>query len=231
MSGRLTGVGTGPGAPDLMTLRAVETVRAAPVVAYLSADGKPSRARETAAAAIRPGTPEIVIAMPMRPDPAAGAAAYDDGAARIAGELAAGRDVACLCEGDPLLYGSFIHLMERLQDRFAVDIVPGLPSFAACAALARRPLARREESFAILPATMDDDALAARLLLLDSAALIKTGRHAGRIRALLDRLGLLDGAVVVEEASRTGQVIRPMADCGDSLPYFATVLVMREKRP
>lgn len=231
MSGRLTGVGTGPGAPDLMTLRARAAVAAAPVIAWLSADGRPSRARATAADAIRDNATEIGIDMPMRTDPAAGAAAYDRGAARIAAELAAGRDVACLCEGDPLLYGSFIHLMDRLQDRFTVEIVPGLPSFVACAAIARLPLGRRTQSFGIVPATLDDAALAARLAVLDCAALIKTGRHAPRIRALLARLGLLDGAIVVAEASHDAQSVRPMAGTGDSLPYFATVLVVRETLP
>ena len=225
MSGILYGVGVGPGDPEQMTFRAWRIIAAAPVVAFISADGRPSRARTTASAAIPAGSRLLPIDMPMRADPSEGQATYDAAATEVARELAAGRDVAFLCEGDPLLYGSFIYLMARLQVDFPVEVVPGLPSFVACAAELRQPLARRSESFGIVPGTLSDAELRHRLSALDSAAIIKAGRHAGRIGRVLSDLGLLDRAMVVEEVSTDRQMIRPFAAEQDVLPYFATIII------
>lgn len=225
MSGTLYGVGVGPGDPELMTFRAWRIIAAADVVAFIGADGRASRARGTAQAAISATSELLAIDMPMRADPQAGQAAYDSAAARIAAILRVGRNIAFLCEGDPLLYGSFIYLMARLQAEFPVEVVPGLPSFVACAAELRQPLARRSESFGIVPGTLSDAELRNRLSALDSAAIIKAGRHAGRIGRVLADLGLLDRAMVVEEVSTDRQSIRPFAADQDVLPYFATIII------
>lgn len=225
MSGTLYGVGVGPGDPELMTFRAWRLIAAADIVAFVSADGRPSRARTTAAAAIQAGSRLLPIEMPMRTDPAAGQRAYDGAATTIAWELTEGRNVALLCEGDPLLYGSFIYLMDRLQANFPVVVVPGLPSFVACAAELRQPLGRRTESFGIVPATLSDEELRKRIRTLDSVAIIKVGRHAWRIRRVLTDMGLLARAMVVEEVSTDRQRIRPFADNQDDLPYFATIII------
>lgn len=229
MTGTLFGVGVGPGDPELMTFRAHRVIAAAPVVAYVTADSRPSRARAIAAGAIAPGAVELAIDLPMREAAGMAKPAYDQGAAAIAGHLEAGRDVACLCEGDAMLYGSFIQLFERLAGRHPVEIVPGLPSFTAAAAAVRRPLARRSECFGLVPATLDDDALAARLSVLDAAAILKAGRHAPRLKRLLGDLGLAADAVVVTEASTAKESVQPFETVADAaLPYFATVLVRRE---
>jgi precorrin-2/cobalt-factor-2 C20-methyltransferase len=225
MSGTLFGVGVGPGDPELMTIRAWRIVGSVDVVAYIGADGRPSRARATAAAAIRESARLLPIDMPMRSDPAHGQAAYQQAATTIAWELAEGRDVAFLCEGDPLLYGSFIYLMALLQPNFAVEVVPGLPSFVACAAALRQPIARRTETFGIVPGTLPDEELRRRLLALDAAAIIKVGRHAWRVRRVLSDLGLLERAMVVEEVSHGSQEIRSFAAHQDDLPYFATIII------
>ena len=78
-------------------------------------------------------------------------AAYDTGAAQIAQALSAGDDVVCLCEGDPLFYGSFMYIYARLKDQFTVQIVPGVTSVTACAAAAGMPLAARNERLTVLP--------------------------------------------------------------------------------
>jgi precorrin-2/cobalt-factor-2 C20-methyltransferase len=114
ITGRLLGIGVGPGDPELLTLKALRYLQAAPVVAYVAAQGQPSIARQIAAPHLPPGQREINIALPMHPSPELADAAYAEGASRIGAELERGRDVAVLCEGDPLLYGSFRQLLRRL---------------------------------------------------------------------------------------------------------------------
>ena len=113
-TGRLLGVGVGPGDPELLTLKAVRILREGPVIAYVSAGGRPSIARSIVAEHLSPGWPEIHIVLPMRLVPELAHAAYDEGAARIGAVLERGRDVAVLCVGDPFVYGSFAQLFERL---------------------------------------------------------------------------------------------------------------------
>ena len=108
MTGTLYGVGLGPGAPDLMTLRAARLIENAKVIAYPTLAGAASFARSIAADLISKDAQEIVMDVPMSVQRAPAQAAYDKGAAQIADALNAGHDVICLCEGDPFFYGSFM---------------------------------------------------------------------------------------------------------------------------
>ena len=229
--GRLIGVGVGPGAPDLLTLRAARLIEGARVLAYPTLAGAPSFARSIAAAHIREGVEEIAIDVPMTPAREPAQRAYDDGAARIAGQLAQGRDVVCLCEGDPMFYGSFMYLQARLAPRFAVEVVPGVTSVAAASALARLPLVAREGRIAVLPATLPDEALAEGLLRHETVAMLKLGRHFPRVRALIDRLGLTGRATFVARATLPQEVVLPLARAPLEAPYFSLLLIAKDTDP
>lgn len=230
MSGRLYGIGVGPGDPELMTLKAVRILADVPVIAYPAPDKGESTARVIAAGFIPSGRTEIAIRVPMRagPEPAD---IYDRAADTLAAHLEAGRDVAVLCEGDPFFYGSFVYLYERLAPRFPTTIVPGVTSLTACAAAAGRPLASRDETLTVLPATLSDDELESRVTACDGAAIMKVGRHLGRVQALLARLGLTATASYVAHATRPDERVAPLASLGDeSAPYFSMILA-GGKRP
>ena len=229
MTGTLHGVGLGPGAPDLLTLRAARLIEGAAVVAYPALAGGDSLARSIAADLIPATAHEIRIDVPMTRARAPAQAAYDDGAAHIADHLAAGRDVVALCEGDPLFYGSFMYLMARLRDRFRVVVTPGVTSFTACAAAAALPLAARDETMTILPGTLPDDALRARLRDADTVAIMKVGRHLPRLRALLAAEAL--DATYVERATTGAERVLPLAEAPDDAPYFSMILAAKGADP
>jgi precorrin-2/cobalt-factor-2 C20-methyltransferase len=232
ITGRLLGIGVGPGDPELLTLKALRHLQATPVVAYVSARGQPSIARQTAAPHLQPGQREINIALPMHPSPELADAAYDEGASRIGTELERGRDVAVLCEGDPLLYGSFNQLLKRLVPFYPTEIVPGITSITAAAAAARKPLTVRNDTLAVLPATLPKEALRARLGQTTAAVILKVGRHLNMVRQVLDELNLLDRAIYVERASTAQQRVMPLVDMKEeSAPYFALILIPRGPEP
>jgi precorrin-2/cobalt-factor-2 C20-methyltransferase len=223
--GRLYGLGVGPGDPELLTLKALRLVRAVPVVAYPAPENGDSFARSIVAAWIEGHQREIAIRVPMRPGPPP-VEIYDRAAAELAAELEDGRDVALLCQGDPLFYGSFINVFTRLAGRHQVEIVPGVSSLTACAAAAAIPLVSRDDTLAVIPATLDEDQIVARLAGSASVAIVKLGRHVAKMRRVLDRLGLLDVAVYVEHATLPTQRISPFACINlDMAPYFSMVLV------
>src|ERR1700719_3221343 len=196
-SGRLYGLGVGPGDPELLTLKALRLLRAVPVVAYPAPEHGNSFARSIVAAWIEGHQREIAIRFPMRPGPPP-VEIYDGAAVTLAAELDAGRDVVLLCQGDPLFYGSFINVFTRLAGRYQIEIVPGVSSLTACAAAAATPLVSRDHTLAVIPARLDEDKIAARLAASDTAAIVKLGRHLPKVRRVLNRLGLLDAAVYVK---------------------------------
>jgi precorrin-2/cobalt-factor-2 C20-methyltransferase len=224
--GRLLGVGVGPGDPELLTLKAVRVLQESPVIAYVSAKGRPSTARKIAAPHLRAGRREINLALPMRPAPELIQAAYDEAASRIGAELERGDDVAVLCEGDPFVYGSFAQLFDRLGESYPTEVVPGVVSFTAAAAAARAPLVRGTQNLLVLPATLSTDALAAHLAQADAAAILKLGRHLSKVRELLERIGVLHRAIYVEHATDERERVVRLVDLDlDEAPYFSLILL------
>ncbi len=227
-TGRLYGLGVGPGDPELLTLKALRLLKASAVVAYPTLEGGASFARSIVAGHLTGGQHELPIRVPMTTERAPAQQAYDAAAVEMAEHLQAGRDVAVLCEGDPFFYGSFMYLFGRLAERFAVEVVPGVSSLTACAAVLGQPLAARNDSLAVLPAPLPDAELRARLAGAEAAAIIKIGRHYPRIRALLDAEGLTPHARYVERATLPEQRLVPLAELGEaSAPYFSMILIHR----
>ncbi|MEM1360478.1 MAG: precorrin-2 C(20)-methyltransferase [Pseudomonadota bacterium] len=229
--GTLYGVGLGPGDPGLITRRAAGLIESAAVIAYPALEGEPSFARSIAADLIPESAREIRLDVPMTRERAPAQAAYDSGAVEIATSLVAGQDVVALCEGDPLFYGSFMYLQSRLLKRFPVEVIPGVCSMTACAALAQFPLAAREGVVTVLPATLSDDDLLLRFKGAATLVIMKLGRHLPRVRALLSRLGLAESAFYVARAGMRDAACLPLVQAPERAPYFSMLLVRVEGDP
>jgi precorrin-2/cobalt-factor-2 C20-methyltransferase len=225
--GRIYGLGVGPGDPELLTLKALRLLRQVPVIAYPAPEQGESFARSIVAGWIAGHQREIAIRFPMRPGPPP-ASIYDAAAAELALELESNHDVALLCQGDPLFYGSAINLFSRLAGRYRVEIVPGVSSLTACAAAAAVPLVSRDDTLTVLPATLDETQMLTRLREAETAMIVKIGRHLAKVRRVLSRLDRLDGAVYVEHATLPTQRVIPLARANsDTAPYFSITLVCR----
>jgi len=231
ITGKLIGVGLGPGDPDLMTVRAARLISGASVLAYPALPGTESFARQIASRYISEGSHEIVIEIPMTKERGPAQAAYDLGAGRIAEALDLGRDVVVLCEGDPFFYGSFMYLHARLAGRYDVDVVPGVTSVNASAARLQHPLAARNDVFAVIPAPLDNPSIRERIASADSFAILKVGSHLGRIRDLLCELGLADRSQYIERATLSEETRMTLAEAPDPAPYFSMILVSKGVDP
>jgi precorrin-2/cobalt-factor-2 C20-methyltransferase len=240
-AGRLIGIGVGPGDPELMTLKAMRALGEADVVAYFAKAGNASHARAIAARHLRIGVAELPLGYPVTTElPACSAdyrdaiaAFYDGGAAAIAAHLEAGRTVAVICEGDPLFYGSYMHLHTRLASRFAAEIVAGVTGMSGCWSAAALPIAQGDDVFTVLPATLPEAELTRRLADADAAVVMKVGRHLPKLRRALERSGRLPRAIYVERGTMADAKMIPLAaKADDEAPYFAVVLVPGwEQRP
>ncbi|MFE6860851.1 precorrin-3B C(17)-methyltransferase [Nocardia sp. NPDC057668] len=234
MSGKLWGIGLGPGDPELVTVKAARIIGAADVIAFHSARHGRSISRAIAAPYMRAGQLEEHLVYPVTTEttehPGGYQGAIDDfyesAAARLAEHLAAGRSVALLAAGDPLFYSSFQHMHRRLADRFDSEIIPGVTSVSAASAALATPLVEGEQVLTILPGTMDTDELTRRLRETDAAAIMKLGRTYPGVRQALADSGRLHDAFYIERASSTRQRVLRAADVDEaSVPYFAITIV------
>jgi precorrin-2 C20-methyltransferase / precorrin-3B C17-methyltransferase len=231
-TGRLYGVGVGPGDPELVTVKAARLINAADVVAYHSARHGRSIARKIAAPHLRGDQIEEALVYPVTTEltdhPGGYRGALDEfyahAAQRLASHLDAGRDVVVLAEGDPLFYGSYMHLHKRLAHRYPTEVVPGVTSISAASATLRQPLVEGDEVLTVLPGTLPRPELARRLADTDSAAVLKLGRTFAHVRdAVADaaRTGFY-----VERATMDGERTAALDEVDpDSVPYFAIALL------
>ncbi|MBU3868851.1 precorrin-2 C(20)-methyltransferase [Streptomyces sp. 4503] len=233
-TGRLYGVGLGPGDPSLMTVRAVEVIAEADVIAYHSARHGRSIARSIAERHLRPDHIEERLVYPVttettdHPGGYRGAMDefYAEAATRLAAHLDAGRTVAVLAEGDPLFYGSYMHMHKRLADRYPTEVIPGVTSVSAAAARLGAPLVEGEEVLTVLPGTLPEEELTARLATTDAAAVLKLGRTFPTVRRALERSGRLADARYVERATMDAERTAPLADVDpESVPYFSMAVL------
>jgi precorrin-2/cobalt-factor-2 C20-methyltransferase len=241
MSGRLIGVGVGPGDPELLTLKAARTLAEADVVAHFAKAGNESNARRTVQGHLRPGVEELALLYPVTTELPKNCAAYgdaigafyDSSATAVARHLDAGRTVAVISEGDPLFYGSYMHLHVRLAPRYRVEIVPGVTAMSGCWSSAGAPIAQGDDVFVVLPATLPEAELERRFADADAAVVMKLGRHLEKVRRVLSRTGRLAQAIYVERGTTSEAVTMPLVDKRDeAAPYFSVILVPGwEKRP
>ena len=228
MSGKLYGIGVGPGDKELITLKAHRLLGEIGIIAYPAPDTGPSFARSIVADYLKNWQIEIPIIIPMRPERYPAREVYDKAAMDIAGHLQAGRDVGVLCEGDPFFYGSFMYLFERLAGMFRIEVVPGVSSLMACSAALLRPLAARNDKLAVIPAPSHDRQIKEILERCDAVAIMKIGRHLARMRELLRSAGLLESAGYLERVGLPNQKVMALSDVeGDSAPYFSMILVYK----
>ncbi|MFI1107687.1 precorrin-2 C(20)-methyltransferase [Streptomyces physcomitrii] len=239
-TGKLYGVGLGPGDPSLLTVRAVEVIAEADVVAYHSARHGRSIARRIADRHLRPEHIEERLMYPLtvettdHPGGYRGALDdfYEEASARLAAHLDAGRTVAVLAEGDPLFYGSYQHMHKRLAHRYPTEVIPGVTSLSAAAARLGTPLTEGEETLTVIPGTLPEEELTARLAAADSAVVMKLGRTFPAVRRALERTGRLEEARYVERATMDGERTGAFTDIDpDSVPYFSVAVLPSRVAP
>ena len=238
-TGRLYGIGLGPGDPELLTVKAVRLIQAAPVVGYFAKAGRRGNARGIVDRWMTGKAEELPLYYPMTTEHAFDspvyvtvlAAFYEGAVATIAAHLDAGRDVALVSEGDPLFYGSFMHLLMRLRARYQVTIVPGVTGMAGCWAAAAQPMTWGDDTLLVMPGTLPLAGLIERLRATDAAVIMKLGRNFSKVRIAVGEAGLMDRAIYVERGTMENEIVLPLAEkTDDKAPYFSLILIPGQGR-
>lgn len=232
--GRIICAGLGPGDPDLISVRSDRAIRCARHVAYFRKAGRQGQARRIVEGMLSPRAIEHVMEYPVTTELPFDspeyihllATFYNDWAARLRALVTAGEEVVVLCEGDPFLYGSFMHLYERLKDHVPVDVIPGIPGMVGCWNASGLPITWGDDVLTVLMGTLPETELIRHMAGADALVIMKTGRNLPRVRRALEAAGRLDEAWLVERGTMPGQRIVRLADVDSAdCPYFAIVLV------
>jgi precorrin-2/cobalt-factor-2 C20-methyltransferase len=233
-TGTFHGIGLGPGDPELLTVKAVRLIAATPVVAYFAKKGRRGNARGIVDQWLAADVEELPLEYPVTTeihfnDPAYTcelARFYAMSSARIASILTSGRDVALVCEGDPMFYGSFMHLYIRLVDRYRVSITPGVTGMSGCWSAAGAPITWGDDILTVLPGTLGEDDLVARLSTTDAAVIMKLGTNFAKVRRAIEAAGLSPRAIYVERGTMAGEKVMPLGQKpDDAAPYFSLILI------
>ena len=236
--GCVHGVGLGPGAADLMSLRADRLVRGARHLAYFRKAGRPGQARRIVEGMLHPQAVEHAMEYPVTTeiplsDPRYNALLsvfYEEWAARLRALAEAGEQVVVLCEGDPFFYGSFMHLYTRLLGRVPVTVVPGITGMSAAWTASGAPITWGDDVLTVLTGTLPEEALASRIADTDALVVMKIGRHLDKLKRALRAAGRLDDAWLVQNAAMPGEQAQPLSLVEGAVPYFSIALVHGQGR-
>ena len=236
--GKLFGVGVGPGAPDLLTLRALRVLESVDVLAI----PRPNKWSKSLAWRIaepnledRPEQEKLFLTFPMSKDPDILIPAWTYAFDEIGKRLDEGKNVAFLTQGDCMVYSTFIYLYDHAKTEWPdveVEVVPAVTSISAVPSAIGTPLVDGQERVAVLPATYGTDDLRKVLRDFDSVVLMKVGSVMDKVIDILDEEDLLDKAVYVERAtSNQEKVVRDLKSLkNDKCVYFSMVVVNKKER-
>lgn len=236
--GTIHGVGLGPGAPDLLSVRADRLVRSARHVAYFRKAGRPGQARRIAEGMLRDDVIEIALEYPVTTeipfaDPRYNACLsdfYAECTERLLSLARAGEDVVVLCEGDPFFYGSFMHLHSRLSGSAPVEVVPGITGMAGAWNATGVPITWGDDVLTVLTATLPEAELARRIGDTDALVVMKIGRNLPKLRRAVAATGREQDAWLVEHAAMPGQRVTRLAEAESVTPYFSILLIHGQGR-
>ncbi len=240
MTGRVYGIGLGPGDPELISVKAHRLLTSARHVAYFRKAGRPGQARRLANDMMPEGAEEHPMEYPVTTeiplsDPRYNEVLgtfYEDSVAKLRTLTSAGEDVVVLCEGDPFFYGSFMHLYTRLNGHTPVEVVPAITGMSAAWTATGAPITWGDDILTVLMGTLSEDTLARNMAQTDALVVMKIGRNLPKIRRALQSAGRLEAAWFVEFASMPEQTVRRLADVAEDerAPYFSIVIVHGQGR-
>lgn len=224
------GIGVGPGDSELLTIKAVNTIKNLDILYTPQARKNGKSIAEKIAAPYLPLKLEIKRRhFPMVKDLETKVRSWQEIADEIAVDVQTGKNVGFLTLGDPSVYSTFSYIAELLRGRVEIQTIAGISSFSQIAANLSTPLMLDDETLEVIPATANSAQLAEAIDLNDNVVIMKIATNFAKIYQILKDRNLLNKTIVVENASMAGQKEKVLADYSvdDRLPYFSTALLKK----
>lgn len=234
--GTLYGIGVGPGDPDLITLKAVNTLRRVDVVfAAASTKNSHSLAEKIATPHLKNGVPIKRLNFPMTRDRSVLDAAWRENAEIVIETLKKGQDAALITLGDPMTYSTFGYVMRMIRESsrdITIKVIPGITSYQAGSASAGVILAEGEESFTVVSGALGSENLKKVIESTDTVVMLKVYRNYKEIFDTLGELNLKGRSVLISKCGLEGEeVFHDIKERPDSLPPYLSLLIIKKKNP
>lgn len=228
------GIGTGPGDSSLVTVKAVNTFKILDIL-YTP---EPKKGTDSLALSIVkeyiPETVEIKQRhFPMNSDSVEKMAAWDQVAEEITADVKGGKNVGFVTLGDPMIYSTYVYVMERLMDEIEVETIPGISSFSNIASNQNFPLVMDTDPLIVIPCTMEEKKIDAALQTYDCIVLMKVYKNFKQIIEKLEKYDLIDSAILVSNSSQDREVVyKDLRDAHlqEKISYFSTILVNKNNK-
>ncbi len=202
--GNFYAIGIGPGSSDLLTVRAVNIIESADIILSPQAEGAN---RSLALAAIEPYLQDQqveTINYQMKRDSQSTQERWDGVAQQVLEYCSAGKSVAMITLGDPLIFATTSYLLLGLAeglDKGKIQVVPGISAFQTAASRFHDALTLQEDRLMLMSAT-DLAAVETALSNCETLVLYKAGGVINELLALLEKHELLAMARLVSCADQ-----------------------------
>ena len=231
--GKFTGIGVGPGDPELLTLKAVRALHEADVVIAPRTEKRDdSIALSIARPHMRSETEVLELIFPMVYHAESLSDAWRDNRDIIEQRLAAGQNVVFLTLGDPMFYSTYIYVFELLQGcGHPIETVPGVTAFCAIASHHGTPIVEGDDVLSVVPATISPDKLEKILAVSDRLVLMKISRKFEELRQRLQTHGFSEHALMVSKCGQPEEEVHEdfLSVQAADVTYLSTILTRRNK--
>ena len=237
--GKIYGVGVGPGAVDLLSVRADKLVREAKYIAFFRKAGRAGHARQIASTLLSKDVIELAMEYPITTEIPLSDQRYSEVLSefykkysnKIISLSQTGIDLVILCEGDPFFYGSFMHIYSRVKNKCPVEVVPAITGMSAAWTATDTPITWGDDILTVLMGTLDKTTLENQLQDTNAAIIMKIGRNLPKIKKALERTGRFYDAFIVEYAAMDKQTVQRLSDYNtENAPYFSIIILHGQGR-
>ncbi len=227
-TGRLVGVGVGPGDPEHLTIKGLRALREADeIFVPVGETGETGRAEAVVEAYLGAGRATRLL-FALSDDAAARAENWERAARAVAEPLRVGKTCAFATIGDPNLYSTFTYLaraVKRHVPHAEVDTVPGITAMQDLASRSGTVLALGDERLALLPFTAGKAALKSALEGFETVVCYKGGGRLGEVLEVAKEAGRLEAATYGSRLGMEGEeIVHASEMVGRAGAYLSTVI-------
>jgi precorrin-2/cobalt-factor-2 C20-methyltransferase len=228
-TGKLFGVGVGPGDPELITVKAVRVIKEADII-FTAASSK-----NTYSLAVEIASPYIAssiriekLGFPMTKNLDEVEAAWIHNAQQIANVLKEGKNAVFLTLGDPTTYSTFGYILKKMKcimPEAEIETIPGITSFHAASARLNRILVEGEESLLVTSGAFGGDSIR-NVKEVENVAIVKAYKNIKDINIALKDNGLYSKGVAVSKCGRKKEeIIENLDDLESREPDYWTLIL------